>query len=107
MPKPVNGVWMCTPDSIHNTYGIQIFNDEDPAIVEKFERLCLDRFMHDKVNQVSFGTFFQGGHGTENWRYFEFLRTNPDTSVGLQYLILSLCEEIATELGLELEIDLN
>jgi len=106
MTQPKQGIWISTPDTVHNSYGLQIYLPDDPETVAKFEALCRERLLNDpEINQF-LGTFFQGGQREKDWKYFEFLRKGPDTSTKDQDKIIELCQEIADLLDLELGIDL-
>lgn len=82
-----------TPDCIHNNYGLECYL-YDPNKVYEFHEFCMTNFP-----SYEFGTFWQGGHGSEEWRYFEFWKGRDN-----QDAILRLGEQIATQLGFDLEI---
>jgi hypothetical protein len=107
MAEPKPGLWISTPDGVHNSYGIQIYFPNQPEMVARFEALCRERLMNNRETEQFLGTFFQGGHHEPTWKYFEFLRKGPDTSAEDQDKILEICLEIAHLLNLDLEIDLS
>jgi len=107
MTQPKQGIWISTPDTVHNSYGLQIYLPNDPETVAKFEALCHERLISNQETAQFLGTFFQGGQHENDWKYFEFLCKGPDTSAEDQNKILEICQKIADQLNLELEIDLT
>lgn len=92
-------LWISEPNNIHNNYGLQLYypdeNEEKAsAVLNTFELLCMRYF-----NEKSFGMFFQGGHGSNTWRYFEFW-----CSPSLIGNIIDVADKISKELNMELEI---
>ncbi|MFC1598876.1 hypothetical protein ACFL2U_02640 [Patescibacteria group bacterium] len=106
MAQPKPGIWISTPDTVHNSYGLQIYST-DTELVARFEALCRERLINNRETEQFLGSFFQGGHNETTWKYFEFLRKGPDTSSEDQDKIMEICQKIADLLNLDLEIDLN
>jgi len=94
-------LWISLPDRTHDNYGVQIYHPRDQNLIERAEELFNQYFMWNE-NQRKFGTFFQGGHGCNDWRYFEFWL--PTDNIEIQDMILEASILIADELGMELEI---
>lgn len=93
-------IWISLPGNIHGNHGLQVFSRNNPGLVTRFEKICYERFMTPPHSDF-FGTFFQGGHDSKTWRYFEFWKSSR---TDVQDAILEAGTEIAHELGLELEI---
>lgn len=102
MTKIPEGIFLKTPDGVHNTFGIEIYMPSNPEKVAEFEAICKTKLWNNPEVKDFLGTFFQGNSDKEGWKYFEFLKTHPGTSTENQDRILAICKEIADELGMEL-----
>lgn len=88
------------PDSFHGNYGLEIYSSNCPDLVKEFERLALINFVNA---ETGFMTFYQGGHCSHEWKYFEFW-AGECPSLENQEKILQLSLTIADKLGLDLFI---
>ncbi|MBF0526634.1 MAG: hypothetical protein HQK56_16240 [Deltaproteobacteria bacterium] len=109
-------LWISLPDSVHNNFGIQILTDGNGHIsefdkVEEFRTLCSEYYIESQFIEArkhqhplvsTLGTFYQGGHRTPEWKYFEFLGRKDSAH---QDYILNTALLIANKLGLSLEIE--
>lgn len=100
-----NEVWICTPDGIHNNYGIQIEHADFNVVVAFIEEVMFG----DLFPQAEYGWFFQGGSNdyyndsrNATWAYFEFWKELTGERQQTQLLIRA--QILANRLGVPLNI---
>lgn len=78
-------MWISDADGIHN-FGVQYFGYRPKEFSEMVNRVSSELGIKD--------IFWQGGHYSKKWRYYEFWLFNQDK-------MLNFCIRLSEEMGIE------
>lgn len=94
-----NSIILCTPNTIHNTYGFQIYLGADLSQKEEMFRQARCFSWPKEQSYYSYQLFQQGE--TENWIYMEYLR---EPTPEFQEWLLNIVQYFSEKYNLEIEI---